>query len=168
MPDGPGGFRQGFTCPALLRYHWKENCILTYGAITLYGGSFQSASINTFLSLFLPTAGFLLPENKRLILWPCNPVLSVRIVRFRLFRVRSPLLAESLLFYFPLGTEMVHFPRLASRHYVFIAGYMVFTPCGFPHSEIPGSKDVCSSPRHIAACHVLHRLLAPRHPHACP
>ena len=37
-------------------------------------------------------------------------------------------------------------------------------PCGFPHSEIPGSKDVCSSPRLIAASHVLHRLLTPRHP----
>ena len=35
---------------------------------------------------------------------------------------------------------------------------------GLPHSEIPGSKLVCSSPRLIAACHVLHRLLAPRHP----
>jgi hypothetical protein len=29
-------------------------------------------------------------------------------------RVRSPLLAESLLFSLPLGTEMVHFPRLPS------------------------------------------------------
>ena len=29
-------------------------------------------------------------------------------------RVRSPLLAESLLFSFPRGTEMVHFPRLPS------------------------------------------------------
>jgi hypothetical protein len=38
------------------------------------------------------------------------------------------------------------------------------TPVGFPHSEIPGSKLVCSSPRLIAAYHVLHRLLAPRHP----
>ena len=35
---------------------------------------------------------------------------------------------------------------------------------GFPHSEIPGSKLVRSSPRHIAAYHVLHRLSAPRHP----
>ena len=35
---------------------------------------------------------------------------------------------------------------------------------GFPHSEIPGSKDMCSSPRLIAACHVFHRLLVPRHP----
>jgi hypothetical protein len=35
---------------------------------------------------------------------------------------------------------------------------------GFPHSEIRGSKLVRSSPRHIAAYHVLHRLSAPRHP----
>ena len=35
---------------------------------------------------------------------------------------------------------------------------------GFPHSEILGSKPVAGSPRHIAGCHVLHRLLPPRHP----
>jgi hypothetical protein len=35
---------------------------------------------------------------------------------------------------------------------------------GFPHSEIFGSKLVRSSPKHIAAYHVLHRLSAPRHP----
>src|SRR4029077_10247107 len=35
---------------------------------------------------------------------------------------------------------------------------------GFLHSEIPGSKPACGSPRLIAACQVLHRLLAPRHP----
>ena len=34
---------------------------------------------------------------------------------------------------------------------------------GLPHSEIPGSKLVCSSPRLIAAYHVLLRLLEPRH-----
>ena len=35
--------------------------------------------------------------------------------------------------------------------------------CGFPHSEISGSTDICSSPKLIAACHVLLRLLMPRH-----
>ena len=35
---------------------------------------------------------------------------------------------------------------------------------GFPHSEIRGSKLVRSSPRLIAAYHVLHRLSTPRHP----
>ena len=34
----------------------------------------------------------------------------------------------------------------------------------FPHSEICGSLDICSSPQLIAACHVFHRLLVPRHP----
>jgi hypothetical protein len=38
------------------------------------------------------------------------------------------------------------------------------TPAGLPHSEIPGSKPANGSPRLIAASHVLHRLLAPRHP----
>ena len=36
--------------------------------------------------------------------------------------------------------------------------------CGFPHSEISGSKDICSSPKLFAAYHVFHRLLVPRHP----
>ena len=34
----------------------------------------------------------------------------------------------------------------------------------FPHSEICGSRDICSSPQLIAAYHVFHRLLVPRHP----
>ena len=34
----------------------------------------------------------------------------------------------------------------------------------FPHSEICGSSDMCSSPQLIAAYHVFHRLLVPRHP----
>ena len=37
-------------------------------------------------------------------------------------------------------------------------------PCGLPHSEIPGSMDICSFPRLFAAYHVLHRLSVPRHP----
>ena len=35
---------------------------------------------------------------------------------------------------------------------------------GLPHSEIPGSKPARGSSGLFAACHVLHRLLAPRHP----
>ena len=34
---------------------------------------------------------------------------------------------------------------------------------GLPHSEISGSQIVCISPELIAAYHVLHRLLVPRH-----
>ena len=34
----------------------------------------------------------------------------------------------------------------------------------FPHSEICGSMCICHSPQLIAAYHVFHRLLVPRHP----
>ena len=37
-------------------------------------------------------------------------------------------------------------------------------PAGFPHSEITGSRNICFSPVLIAAYHVFHRLLVPRHP----
>ena len=43
-------------------------------------------------------------------------------------------------------------------------GYPDITRDGFPHSEIPGLRVVCTYPRLIAAYHVLHRLLVPRHP----
>ena len=36
--------------------------------------------------------------------------------------------------------------------------------CGFPHSDIHGSRDICSSPWLFAAYHVFRRLLVPRHP----
>src|SRR5215469_787205 len=35
---------------------------------------------------------------------------------------------------------------------------------GLPHSDIHGSMPARGSPWLFAACHVLHRLLAPRHP----
>ena len=38
-----------------------------------------------------------------------------------------------------------------------------FCSAGFPHSEISGSMRMCRSPELIAACHVLLRLLMPRH-----
>ena len=37
-------------------------------------------------------------------------------------------------------------------------------PAGFPHSDICGSMDICSSPWLFAAYHVFLRLLVPRHP----
>jgi hypothetical protein len=65
--------------------------------------------------------------------------------------------------YFPPGTEMVHFPGLAHTRLCIQRAVTGVHPVGFPHSEILGSKPACGSPRLIAACHVLHRLLAPRH-----
>ena len=58
---------------------------------------------------------------------------------------------------------MVHFPGLAHTRLCIQRAVTGVHPAGFPHSEILGSKPACGSPRLIAACHVLHRLLAPRH-----
>ena len=117
-------------------------------AITLCGPAFQQVHLASGLVTLLTRS--------------CNPAVQAR--RFRLFRFRSPLLSESLLIYFPPGTEMVHFPGLArTRLYIQRAVYR-FYRYGFPHSEIPGSKPACGSPRLIAASHALHRFLAPRHP----
>ena len=50
-------------------------------------------------------------------------------------------------------------------HTLWILVWMTEVPsAGFPHSEICGSKDMCSSPQLFAAYHVFHRLLVPRHP----
>lgn len=55
-------------------------------------------------------------------------------------------------------------PGVARKAYEFSLPYPVMTRDGFPHSEISGSTRVCRSPKLIAAYHVLHRLLMPRHP----
>ena len=59
---------------------------------------------------------------------------------------------------------MVHFPGFARARLWIHRAVRRFYQRGFPHSDIPGSKPACGSPRLIAACHVLHRLLLPRHP----
>ena len=58
---------------------------------------------------------------------------------------------------------MFQFRAFPSYAYLFQRTIHRYCLCGFPHSEISGSTDICSSPKLIAACHVLHRLLMPRH-----
>ena len=91
-----------------------------------------------------------------------NP--GMHAFRFGLFRFRSPLLTESLVVfsssgYLDVSVHRVPFLKLC-------IGLRILEVCssGFPHSEISGSKDICSSPKLFAAYHVFHRLLVPRHP----
>ena len=93
---------------------------------------------------------------------PFQTVLVTWVMATGLVRVRSPLLAESRLMSFPPATEMFQFAGFASCAYGFSAGYPLRG--GLPHSEIPGSTIARTSPGLFAACHVLHRLSAPRHP----
>ena len=117
-----------------------------YRAVTVYGRPFQAVPLSRSNPM---------TESR-------NP--DRQAGRFRLLRVRSPLLAQSRLFSVPPGTEMFHFPGCRS------CGLWIHPPgtgvaaSGLPHSEIHGSKRVGRSPWLIAASRVLRRLAMPRHP----
>ena len=69
-----------------------------YEALTRSGRTFQYVLLSTYGS----------------IIRALQPRMA-EATRFRLFRVRSPLLSESLLISLPSGTEMFHFPEFASK-----------------------------------------------------
>src|SRR5690554_4448658 len=98
LPDGPGRFRQDFSCPALLR-------VLLFIYTNTYTGLSPSMA---GLSNTVPILVYTKYRS------PTTPLLPKQ-QRFRLFPVRSPLLRESLLFSFPPGTKMFQFPGLALR-----------------------------------------------------
>ena len=121
------------------------NLVFAYGAFTLSGRSFQDRSANRICNV-------------------CSPNPSMHARWFGLFRFRSPLLTEShVVFsssgYLDVSVHRVPFLKLC-------IGLRILEVCSsrFPHSEISGSKDICSSPKLFAAYHVFHRLLVPRHP----
>ena len=66
--------------------------------------------------------------------------------------------------FFSSGYLDVSVPRFPSIRYGLAYGYLRSAQVGFPHSDISGSMDICSSPKLFAAYHVLHRLSVPRHP----
>ena len=109
-------------------------------------------------------AGFPKTILLRLLNQLCGPNPGMHASRFGLFRFRSPLLTEShVVFsssgYLDVSVHRVPFLKLC-------IGLRILEVCSsrFPHSEISGSKDICSSPKLFAAYHVFHRLLVPRHP----
>ena len=117
----------------------------TYGAFTLSGRPSQAVLLSLLDQFRGPNPG-------------------VHALRFGLFRFRSPLLTEShVVFsssgYLDVSVHRVPFLKLC-------IGLRILEVCSsrFPHSEISGSKDICSSPKLFAAYHVFHRLLVPRHP----
>ena len=91
-----------------------------------------------------------------------NPVVLAR--PFGLFPFRSPLLWKSMFSFSSSGYLDVSVHRVPSVHLWIQCTVTEGCSAGFPHSEICGSMDICSSPQLIAAYHVFHRLLVPRHP----
>ncbi len=58
---------------------------------------------------------------------------------------------------------MFQFRRFPAYAYLIQRTLTRYCRAGLPHSEIHGSRPICGSPWLIAACHVLRRLLMPRH-----
>ena len=144
MRDGPRGFRQDYSCPALLR--------MPLG--------FFSVHVRNSHPLWLNFPDHSTP-NQNTMSRSYNPCDASPQRRFGLLPGRSPLLGESFLFSFPAGTKMFQFPALASvQLFIRITAEAV----GLSHSETPGSKVICTYPGLIAAYRVLHRLREPRHP----
>ena len=144
MPDGPGGFAQNSSCSALLR--------MPPGPVSL--------RVLDYHQLW-PDFPDRSAHHQDTTAWSYYPQYAWLHIRFGLFPVRSPLLRESLLFSLPGGTKMFQFPWFASIPCVWIITLQV---TGLSHSEILGSRVICTYPRLIAAYHVLHRLREPRHP----
>ena len=116
-----------------------------YGAFTLSGRLSQSRSAG------LPESGLRSePRNARIPVWPLPRSLAATL--------------EIEVSFFSSGYLDVSVHRVP-LHALWIGAWMTgVCPAGFPHSEIHGSRDICSSPWLFAAYHVFLRLSVPRHP----
>jgi hypothetical protein len=116
LGDGPPGFPQGSTCPAVLRNRTGKPLSFRLRGLHPVSPTIPDRSARRLVSYF-PA-----PLQKRHAR-SCNTLdatpAGLTHRRFGLFPVRSPLLGESRLLSFPPGTEMVHFPGLAAPPYVF-------------------------------------------------
>ena len=139
-------------------------CLLqnfTYGTITLYGSSFQKIWLMTDFLTCRGICNFLridptTPLTQCLQTWHVNGLGSSLFARRYLGNHYYFLFLELL--------RCISSLRYLYQSYRFRLKYPDITQDAFSHSDIPGSKVVCTSPRLIAANHVLHRLHVPRHP----
>ena len=131
--------------PAYSGAVWRRQQVFAYGAFTLCGAAFQPLRL---------TSAVRSGDG------PTTPREALPPPRFGLLRVRSPLLAQSLVCFLFLRVLRC-FSSPGSPPSSMDAG---LAPGGLPHSEIRGCAGICPSPRLIAACHVLRRLPVPRHP----
>ena len=116
-----------------------------YGAFTLSGRLSQSRSAR------LPESGLRSePRNARIPVWPLPRSLAATCGIDVSFSSSG---------YLDVSVHRV------PLHALWIGAWMTgVCPAGFPHSEIHGSRDICSSPWLFAAYHVFLRLSVPRHP----
>ncbi len=127
LGGGPPRFTPGFPCPMLLGWLPRVAYSFTYGAITLFGRSFQNVLLDSLYScaisilhLVAPTT----PHTQRIEAYTC--------IRFGLFPLRSPLLGESIFLSLPEGTKMFQFASFAHISYIFRYVYRTFCAMGCP------------------------------------
>ena len=143
MADGPAGFTQDFSCPALLRI------LLRFIWLRVRGDRPLWHVFQTFpLTIFHAISQSYNPNNAGTsLVWALPRSLATTWGIIRLFSL-------------PTGTKMFQFPAFA--HYIRSVSNLQLD--GLSHSEILGSMVICTYPRLFAAYHVLHRLQEPRHP----
>ena len=161
LQGGPREFRPGFPCPAVLRYSTRKAVRSSTGRLP---------SVVRRSGRFDPTHSFVTSPTRRQTdqVEPYNPrsttAAAYHVIEFGLFPVRSPLLRESRFLSFPRATKMFQFARLPLHVPMDSARSTRALPRGFPIRKSRDQRLVSTSPGLIAAAHVLHRLLAPRHP----
>ena len=116
-----------------------------YGALTLSGRLFQSRSPAVTESLMQSE-----PRDARITVWALPRSLAAT------YGIDVSFSSS--------GYLDVSVPRVPSGKLCIGLSVLKVYLSGFPHSDIHGSKDICSSPWLFAAYHVLHRLSVPRHP----
>ena len=160
-----GWSRQIHTRFLVSRATWEQypasSQVFSYRIFTFYDRTFQTVHL---------TFEFLTRRTDYSQFWNCPTTPPAqRLQAWHVDGLGSSLFARRYLgnhFYF-LFLELlrcVSSLRWLYPPYIFKQKYLEINPGGLPHSDIPGSKVICTYPRLIAAYHVLHRLHVPRHP----
>ena len=116
-----------------------------YGAFTLSGWLSQNHSTRIAESIMRSE-----PQSARTLVWPLSISLAATL--------------EIDVSFSSSGYLDVSVHRVPPAYLWIQYAVTEVLSAGFPHSDISGSMDICSSPKLFAAYHVFHRLLVPRHP----
>ena len=144
MGGGPPGFPPGSSCPMVL---WILPCLHSFRLQDCY-----------LLWYAFPCISAKSSESSSQSATPKILLLSVWPLSLSLAATKKIDVSFSSSAYLDVSVQRVTSIWLCIHHTV-----LRYCLSGFPHSEISGSSRICRSPKLIAACHVLLRLLMPRH-----
>ena len=162
MRGGPRGFRPGFPCPAVLRNSRSEAVQFRLRGRYPLRRAVPCASPTTQLcnSPTRRQTDQLEPYNPPITTAAAYHVMEVWADPFSLATTQGVEVS-----FLSSGYLDVSVPQLASSHPMYSGTSTTALPVvGFPIRRSRGQRSVSTSPGLIAATHVLHRLLAPRHP----